>query len=95
LENKNILVFSYASFKSQIDIDLILSEVLNVVNQENSTGQFGIDKNQNILYLRSELVINPLSKPDELEPLITPVFESMNAIMLLMQEKYEDSFLFV
>jgi len=95
LENKNILVFSYASFKSQIDIDLILSEVLNVVNQENSTGQFGIDKNQNILYLRSELVINPLSKPDELEPLITPIFESMNAIMLLMQEKYEDSFLFV
>jgi len=30
-----------------------------------------------------------------LEPLITPIFESMNAIMLLMQEKYEDSFLFI
>lgn len=95
LEKKHILVFSYASFKSQIDTDLILSEDLNVVNQEIETGHFGIDKGQNILYLRSELVINPLSKPNELEPLITPIFESMNAIMLLLQEKYKDSFLFV
>jgi hypothetical protein len=95
LEKKKIFVFSFAPFKSQLDIDLILSEDLNVVNQENSTGHFGIDKEQNILYLRSELVVNSLSKPGELEPLIVPIFESMNAIMLLLQEKYKDSFLFV
>jgi hypothetical protein len=95
LEKKKIFVFSFAPFKSQLDTDLILSEDLNVVNQENSTGHFGIDKEQNILYLRSELVVNSLSKPGELEPLIVPIFESMNAIMLLLQEKYKDSFLFV
>jgi hypothetical protein len=95
LEKKKIFVFSFAPFKSQLDAHLILSEDLNVVNQENSTGHFGIDKEQNILYLRSELVVNSLSKPGELEPLIVPIFESMNAIMLLLQEKYKDSFLFV
>lgn len=95
LEKKKIFVFSFAPFKSQLDAHLILSEDLNVVNQENSTGHFGIDKEQNILYLRSELVVNSLSKPGELEPLIVPIFESMNAIILLLQEKYKDSFLFV
>jgi len=94
IEKKKLVVFSYASFTSLMELDLILTEDINVINQEMTTGHFGIDKEQNILYLRSELVVNSLSKPDELEPLITPILESMNAILLLFKEKYTDSILF-
>lgn len=94
IEKKKLIVFSYASFQSKMDLDMIQSEALNVINQEMTTGHFGIDKEQNILYLKSELEINPLSKPNELEPLITPILDSMNAILLLFKEKYKESFLF-
>jgi hypothetical protein len=94
IEEKKLVVFSYASFKSQMDLDLTLSEDLEVVNQEMTTGQFGIDKEHNILYLRSELVINPHSKPNEMESLITPILDSMNAILLLFKERYKEAISF-
>lgn len=94
IDEKKLIVFSYASFKSQLDLDLTLSEDLEVINQEITTGQFGIAKEQNILYLRSELVINPHSKPNEMESMITPILNTMNAILLFFKEKYKESISF-
>lgn len=95
IEKNKLIIFSYASFQSKANLEQILSEDLDVVNQEITFGQFGIAKEQSILYLRSELIINPLSKPEELDLLITPILNGMNAIILLFKEKYKDSFLFV
>jgi hypothetical protein len=94
IDEKKIIVFSYASFKSQLDLDSTLSEDLEVINQEITTGQFGIAKEQNILYLKSELVINPHSKPNEMETMITPILNTMNAVLLLFKEKYKESISF-
>jgi len=61
---------------------------LEVINEEMVTGNFGLIDSPLAIYLNSEVLINAFTSTKDLKLAMTPIYDSMKALILVMKEKY-------
>jgi len=89
-------VILYSGTKIQVDLEKMeeIKEDLAIVNEEMNTGNFSILESNKILLLKSEIQLNATKSSEDIEGTFSMIFESMQAMILLLKNKYQSHIIF-
>lgn len=89
-------VILYSGTKIQVDLEKMeeIKEDLAIVNEEMNTGNFSILESNKILLLKSEIQLNATKSSEDIEGAFSMIFESMQAMILLLKNKYQSNIIF-
>jgi hypothetical protein len=87
-EKEKLYIASYVQIEANSDVLEQIKQDLEVINEEMVTGNFGLIDSPLAIYLNSEVLINAFTSTKDLKLAMTPIYDSMKALILVMKEKY-------
>ena len=87
-EKEKLYIASYVQIAADPDILQQIQKDLDIINEEMVTGNFGLIDSPLAIYLNSEVLINAFTSTKDLNLALTPIYDSMKALILVMKEKY-------
>ena len=91
---QSILIFSYLKLEASPSTLIELQKDIDAINQDFNYGEVEIDQEQNLFILTSEIETFSIRSSEELKLALNPIFESMNALILVIKENFENKVLF-
>lgn len=90
----SILIFSYLKLEASPSTLIDLQKDIDAINQDFNYGEVEIDQEQNLFILTSEIETFSIRSSEELKLALNPIFESMNALILVIKGNFENKVLF-
>jgi len=87
-EKEKLQIASYVQIAADPDVLKKIRQDLEVINEEMVTGNFGLIDSPLAIYLNSDVLINAFTSTKDLNLAMTPIYDSMKALILVMKEKY-------
>jgi len=87
-EKEKLQIASYVQIAADPDVLKKIKQDLEVINEEMVTGNFGLIDSPLTIYLNSDVLINAFTSTKDLNLAMTPIYDSMKALILVMKEKY-------
>ena len=91
---QSILIFSYLKLEASPSTLIELQKDIDAINQDFNYGEVEIDQEQNLFILTSEIETFSIRSSEELKLALNPIFESMNALILVIKGNFENKVLF-
>ena len=91
---QSLLIFSYLKLEASAATLLDLQKDIDAINLEFNYGEIEIDQEQNLFILTSEIETFSIRSSEELKLALNPIFESMNALILVVKGNFENKILF-
>jgi len=94
-EKEKLQIASYVQIAADPDVLKKIKQDLEVINEEMVTGNFGLIDSPLAIYLNSDVLINAFTSTKDLNLAMTPIYDSMKALILVMKEKYGSQISFI
>lgn len=91
---QSLLIFSYLKLEASPATLLDLQKDIDAINQEFNYGEVEIDLVQNLFILTSEIETFSIRSSEELKLALNPIFESMNALILVVKGNFKNKVVF-
>ena len=94
-DKEKLQIASYVQIAADPDVLKKIEQDLEVINEEMVTGNFGLIDSPLAIYLNSDVLINAFTSTKDLNLAMTPIYDSMKALILVMKEKYGSQISFI